>query len=178
MDALNMTYDVSKMLTGNRYTRSGYSFNGWNTEADGSGDSYTDQQSVMNLVSEANGTITLYAQWEISTVSLTIKTHCSDTDQTFVYTVTGETVDGRTVTLTVAMGANDQKTIVNLPAGSYTITDQEGWSWRYSDQTITQSVYTSEVVDFTYGAVRADRAYWLNDYDERKRWQQQPNNNS
>jgi hypothetical protein len=29
------TYDVSKNLTTNSFTRTGYSFNGWNTKADG-----------------------------------------------------------------------------------------------------------------------------------------------
>ena len=38
-------------------------FSGWNTAADGSGTSYTNQQSVTNIAADG-GTITLYAQWQ------------------------------------------------------------------------------------------------------------------
>ena len=38
-------------------------FIGWNTQRDGSGDTYEDAQQVMNLCSEQGTSITLYAQW-------------------------------------------------------------------------------------------------------------------
>ena len=57
------TYSVSQALTPNAFTRPGYTFEGWNTQADGTGTSYTDQQSVSNLSSTDGETITLYAQW-------------------------------------------------------------------------------------------------------------------
>ena len=41
-----------------------YTFRGWNTKADGTGDSYNDEDKVKNLTA-ANKTITLYAQWDI-----------------------------------------------------------------------------------------------------------------
>lgn len=41
----------------------GYVFAGWNTEADGSGRKLTDGQEVLNLTTEDNGTVKLYAQW-------------------------------------------------------------------------------------------------------------------
>ncbi|MBQ2447953.1 MAG: InlB B-repeat-containing protein, partial [Bacteroidales bacterium] len=43
----------------NTFTRDGYNFTGWNTNADGSGTSYTDKQSIT-----LSQDITLYAQWE------------------------------------------------------------------------------------------------------------------
>ena len=46
-------------LTANTFTREGYNFNGWNTAADGTGDSYADGATV-NLTDN----VTLYAQWE------------------------------------------------------------------------------------------------------------------
>ncbi len=58
------TYDTALTLTSNSYTRSNYVFNGWNTAKDGSGTAYTDGQSVLNLTSTANATVTLYAQWK------------------------------------------------------------------------------------------------------------------
>ncbi len=52
--------NASQALTANAFTRAGYTFDGWNTAADGSGTSYTNGQSV----SFANGGVTtLYAQW-------------------------------------------------------------------------------------------------------------------
>lgn len=57
------TYSLSQALTANAFTRIGYTFEGWNTQADGIGTSYTDKQSVINLSSTDGETITLYAQW-------------------------------------------------------------------------------------------------------------------
>jgi uncharacterized repeat protein (TIGR02543 family) len=49
-------------------TRDGYTFTGWNTQADGNGTSYSggDTYTLPN-----SGTDTLYAQWQINTVTLT-----------------------------------------------------------------------------------------------------------
>ena len=58
-----MTYDATAALTANVFGRPGYDFTGWNTEADGTGTAYSDQAEVENLVSDADGRITLYAQW-------------------------------------------------------------------------------------------------------------------
>lgn len=57
------TYDTAKALTANGFTRTGYSFAGWNTNANGSGTSYADKASVKNLSSTNGATVTLYAQW-------------------------------------------------------------------------------------------------------------------
>lgn len=65
------TYDTAKALTANGYIKTGYKFNGWNTKADGSGTSYSDKASVKNLTATNNGTVTLYAQWEANTLTVT-----------------------------------------------------------------------------------------------------------
>lgn len=57
------TYDTAKNLTANSFTRTGYTFNGWNTKADGTGTSYTNSASVKNLSSTNGATVNLYAQW-------------------------------------------------------------------------------------------------------------------
>ncbi|MCQ4827322.1 InlB B-repeat-containing protein, partial [Eubacterium callanderi] len=44
-----MTYDQAANLTANGYTKTGYSFKGWNTQSDGGGTVYTDGQNVVNL---------------------------------------------------------------------------------------------------------------------------------
>lgn len=71
-DSSSHTYDTAKTLTTNGFTRTGYSFSGWNTKSDGSGTAYTDGQSVSNLTSTNGGTVTLYAQWTINSYTLTV----------------------------------------------------------------------------------------------------------
>ena len=60
------TYGTSQSLNANTFTNSGYSFNGWNTEDDGTGTSYSDEQSVNNLTSVNNAVIDLYAMWIVA----------------------------------------------------------------------------------------------------------------
>ena len=61
------SYDATKTLTANGFTKTGYSFVGWNTKADGTGTAYMNKQSVNNLTSTNGATINLYAQWKIVT---------------------------------------------------------------------------------------------------------------
>ena len=57
------TYDKNVTLRDNKFTKSGFYFAGWNTAADGSGNSYSNGETVKNLSAENNGYVTLYAQW-------------------------------------------------------------------------------------------------------------------
>ena len=65
------TYNSAKNLTANGFTRTGYTFAGWNTAANGSGTSYTNGQSVTNLTTTQGATVTLYAQWNVNYYNLT-----------------------------------------------------------------------------------------------------------
>ena len=63
-------FDLAK----NTYTRDGYVFTGWNTKADGSGDSYKNGASVEALSETDQAEITLYAMWrDSSEISYNIK---------------------------------------------------------------------------------------------------------
>ena len=53
-------YNVPTNLKPNEFTKTEYVFNGWNTEPDGSGTSYTDGQEINN---DTEDVINLYAQW-------------------------------------------------------------------------------------------------------------------
>ena len=64
MTEQTMTYDQSAVLKRNTLERDGYGFLGWNTEADGSGVSYTNGETVSNLATDDGATVTLYAQWK------------------------------------------------------------------------------------------------------------------
>ena len=67
------TYDQEQTLTAKTYTRKGYSFNNWNTQANGEGQSYNPGDSILNITAEANKTITLYAQWIPNQYTITYK---------------------------------------------------------------------------------------------------------
>jgi len=64
MSDQSMTYGVSSNLRANAFTKEKSTLKEWNSKDDGTGDSYTDKQSVINLTNENNGIINLYAQWE------------------------------------------------------------------------------------------------------------------
>ena len=55
------TYNTDCTLTSNGFSRTGYSFSGWNTKADGSGTNYANGAKVKTLAT--SGTVTLYAKW-------------------------------------------------------------------------------------------------------------------
>ncbi len=59
-------------LRKNSFSCEGYLFKGWNTKSDGSGTSYADGQSIINLSSTEGEEVILYAQWEPARNTLTI----------------------------------------------------------------------------------------------------------
>ena len=61
-----VTYNTSTALTENTFTRTGYTFAGWNTKTDGTGTSYTDKEKVT-----LKADITLYAKWTANTYNIT-----------------------------------------------------------------------------------------------------------
>lgn len=73
MDNESFTYDAAvKALTSNAFTKTGYSFKEWDTEAEGGGTTYTDEQSVRNLTSTKDGIVNLYAQWTANTYTISL----------------------------------------------------------------------------------------------------------
>lgn len=71
--------------------------------------------------------------------TLTIQKHgCEDIDenQTFLFHVKGSSADPNTkdIDLTVTVHGNGQTTVTDLPVGDYIITEETGWSWRYTPQ--------------------------------------------
>ena len=56
------TYDVNTALSSNLFSRTGYTFGGW-AESPGGDKAYDDRQVVVNLTSEPDGIVKLYAFW-------------------------------------------------------------------------------------------------------------------
>ena len=73
MSGQNIAYDTAKALSANAFKRTGYTFTGWNTKANGTGTAYDDGEPVQNLKSGNNEKITLYAQWKVVTYKITYK---------------------------------------------------------------------------------------------------------
>lgn len=69
--SMSMRYDETRNLTRNGFTYTGKTFTGWNTQPGGGGTSYSDGQSVKNLVESNGGEITLYAQWGTNVYTVT-----------------------------------------------------------------------------------------------------------
>ena len=101
-------YDQSRALTANGFRRDGYTFTGWNTKPDGSGDGYTDGQEVLNLTARDGGTVTLYARWTAKPAKLVydgngstsgrVEPNTGTTDQTVAVRDNGFTRDGYSFT--------------------------------------------------------------------------------
>lgn len=65
MADLGAEYRKMFTLTENAYHLDGWSFTGWNTKPDGTGNSYTDQSLIQDpLENGQKKTVTLYAQWQ------------------------------------------------------------------------------------------------------------------
>lgn len=80
---------------------------------------------------------TYYAKFEYDVADLKItKVGCSaeDQDQAFIFTITGPDDYSNQVVIK----GNDSVTIKGLKIGTYTVTEESGWSWRYrcADQTV------------------------------------------
>ena len=89
MSNQSFTYDEApKPLTSNTFTRTGYTYSGWNTAANGSGTAYTDGQSVQNLTDANGATVTLFAQWSPITYTVSFNNNGGEgtmTAQTHTY---------------------------------------------------------------------------------------------
>lgn len=103
MSPQSFTYDeAAKALTANTFSRTGYTFEKWTTNADGTGTSYTDKQEVQNLTAENSKTITLCAQWKANTYTVNFDANGGSgtmSGQNFTYDVK-QALSGNTFTNT------------------------------------------------------------------------------
>lgn len=70
MERQSLEYDSESPLAENAFTRNGYEFKSWNTVADGSGTSFDDGASVLNMAETDGATITLYAIWHKTKITI------------------------------------------------------------------------------------------------------------
>lgn len=127
MDKLkNLSCGKYYSLTKNKFTKKGYTFVGWNTEPDGSGESFANAAKVVTLSAENGATVTLYAQWVLTNYRITYKNVSGDTinENVTSYTMCDETIVLSAPTRTgydfVAWYSDSQltKKITEIKAGS------------------------------------------------------------
>ena len=152
----------------------GYRFVGWFTDENcekpvdenwiGNGNKLTPQKTDDMWVEnpkddEKENVITYYAKFEVGYADLTIEAKAAkdaDPDQCFIYNINGEGIS-----MKVAVPAGSSRTICHLPIGSYTVTEQGSWSWRYNQETeqTKEIVYGKEnTVSFNH---TLEKTQWL-----------------
>ena len=108
-----------------------YRFVGWYSDAACTTRVSADSKYVPEKVAGKNVAATYYAKFEPNQGSLTIeKTVKGGVEQDFIFDVTG---GGKTYTVVISCGADGKgsTTIQGLTAGSYTVAERTGWSWKY-----------------------------------------------
>ena len=103
--------ETSLTLNENKFTKTDYTFNGWNTQADGSGVSYTDKQSIPATDFDKN--LVLYAQWRKNEVTVKFDPNTGDG---------GETMEDQTIDTT-------SETSLTLNENKFTKTGYTFDSW-------------------------------------------------
>ncbi len=71
MERQTFTYDDPQNLNPNAFTKTWYTYSGWNTDANGGGSGYTNNELVNNLAE--TGTVDLYAQWNVNGYNIIYK---------------------------------------------------------------------------------------------------------
>lgn len=154
----------------------GFKFVGWFTSADcmfpvesvmtGAVNLETNKVTPQKSIPLDNGVMgyaaaTYYAKFEPDVADLTItKSGAEDIDenQSFIFTVTGP----NDFSAKVVIQGNRSVTIKGLKVGTYTVTEDTDWSWRYAPQNRTQSITLNPAVTNTVTFVNTrSNGKWL-----------------
>lgn len=135
-------YGKNLTLSSSKPTRTGYTFQKWNTKSDGSGTSYDP-----GAVYSANSGTTLFAIWKANTYTITFNANGGY----IPVTVNGTTTNNASITKTKTYG-------VNLSVPTATRTDYSFLGWATS-KTATAATYTSSK-PYTANAATTLYAVW------------------
>lgn len=133
------------------FTRTGYEFTGWNTQADGSGTSFAAGSNArVDILGSGN---VLYAQWVRQTGTLTITKTITglDTAKDISFTVTGPNSYNQSITIPANRFSNTNGNFIgsvpvsNLPVGEYTVTENSATVDGYTLNTTTTNLTNGKV---------------------------------
>ena len=149
-----LQFDTPANLNANTYARAGYTFAGWNTKPDGTGTSYSNGQSVTNLIAYGQTEITLYAQWakqlgmetitvvseetgnRVSSVSMKLQ---KNVNGTWVDVTTGTTNSSGQITVNNLHWFNYRWVMTGVPAG-YVKSADTAFTINYNQLSATNQV--------------------------------------
>ncbi len=129
MSDLTFTYSKHTTLTDNAFTRTGYTFNEWNTKADGTGTSYANKKTDTDYTTGTD-TVTLYAQWTPTETAVTFTVDISGgytTTTTYTYDSTATDLP-----FDLPTTASDARIIGYQTSGTnilYVTTGTDGFVW-------------------------------------------------
>lgn len=142
----------------------GYGFDGWYTDAACTVPVSSDLVAANGKISPEAKEATYYAKFVPANTSLKIVKSFPegedysevDPNQTFIFDIKG--VEGTAtegISLTVTVHGAGEITVSDLPIGTYVVTEQTDWSWRYeptgdeNSKTVTLSSTSANKVEFT-----------------------------
>lgn len=155
----SFNYDQEQNLAKNMFKYTGHIFEGWTINADGTGNSYQDNQSVKNLTTVAGETVTLYAKWKV----------CDHKDfHRWSYDVID---DGKTLrricdcggqTLHATLSAEDTVYDGHTHGAALTLDDKEAWGTdvptvTYTGKWINEEIHTGVEGDSPLGSESVPR---------------------
>lgn len=136
--------NMSLTLSAQKPVRSGYVFNSWNTQADGSGTPYAPGATYT-----ANDSLVLYAQWEvvISTEPPSSGSSSSGSSSSTYYYITPKASDGGRISPSskVELAKNKSKT--------FTITANEGY---IIEDVLVDGKSVGKVSDYTFDSIKSN----------------------
>lgn len=118
------TYDEAQALAAASFTRAGHTFAGWNTAADGSGTSFADGTSVVNLSAEDGASVTLYAQWT-EDAKYSLSGQVTESDGTGAAGATVTLMQGAKEIAKTTTDSSGRYVFTNIPAGVYNIVTEK-----------------------------------------------------
>ncbi len=155
MNDIDCVYDVSIYLPTTTYVLDHWAFTGWNTAADGSGDSYSSSVSLRNLTDVDGGIATLYAMWTpvVYTVS-----YDKNTPETASNGIVGEMLNTAiTYNTESVLAANAYELVGWTFLGWNTAADGSGLS--YADGTVIALIIETNVADIELYAIWEANTY-------------------
>lgn len=186
----NQTYNANTIntLPSNSFTRSGYAFNSWNTEPDGSGKSYSDADKYYAMSGNTTNNATLYAQWDkLYTITFNIGSNATGINfdgTTYANNDTAQAIEGKSYIISGVYGTkyafNSWATTVNG-----TIENSNYQTTHYvingdSTLTVTGQAVTTEIKSLTIATCpttpspvydeRDDEVYWVAKLSDDKCW--------
>lgn len=159
MSNQDFVYDTPQALTGNKFTRDGYTFLWWSRNASDTSATYTDSQNVNNLTSTSGATVNLYAIWQAKTdTKYTVNHFLMDTN--WQYPVT-PTYSGEITATTYAV-------VSPTPRSDEWFTlsgSAQTWHVKWDGSTVFNYYYSRNQYAVTLSAGRwVERVSWAGNY--------------